>query len=115
MTPKQREALDFITEHWKVNRVCPSYDEIRVGIGLKSKSGVNRLVRELCERGFLSRLPNQPRSLQVIQTDPSASLNDYLREYGATAMLRHAAAFCDASARHDQSIVIRDAIQRMPG
>lgn len=115
MTPKQREALDFIAEHWKVSRVCPSYDEIKVGIGLKSKSGVNRLVRELCERGFLSRLPNQSRSLQVIQTDPTASLHDYLREYGAIKMLRHVAEFCDAGARHDQSIVIREAIQRMPG
>jgi len=67
LTKKQRELLAFIEARLAADGVSPSFDEMREAIGLKSKSGVHRLVGGLEERGFLRRLPNRARALEVLR------------------------------------------------
>jgi SOS-response transcriptional repressor LexA len=64
MTPKMREALDFITEFWDANRYCPSYQEISDGIGGNSKSEIFRLVNSLAREGYISKSDGN-RALKV--------------------------------------------------
>jgi repressor LexA len=77
LTAKQRELLLFIDERLKSDGVSPSFDEMREALELKSKSGVHRLISALEERGFIRRLPNRARALEVVKlpdTRPSATV-----------------------------------------
>jgi repressor LexA len=67
LTAKQRELLLFIDERLKSNGISPSFDEMRDALDLKSKSGVHRLISALEERGFIRRLPNRARALEVLK------------------------------------------------
>lgn len=51
MTKQQAKLLDFIRSEIKTKRVAPSFDEMREHMGLKSKSGIHRLVQGLVSRG----------------------------------------------------------------
>lgn len=78
LTQAQAELLAFIKRYLDENDgVSPSFDDMREGIGLASKSGVARLVDALVERGFLRRLPNRARALEVVGRDERAPLADY--------------------------------------
>lgn len=65
LTQKQRDLLIFIHEKMADGDIAPSFDEMKDALDLKSKSGVHRLIGALVERGFLERLPNRARALQV--------------------------------------------------
>ena len=67
LTAKQRELLLFIDGRLKQDGVSPSFDEMREALDLKSKSGVHRLISALEERGFIRRLANRARALEVIR------------------------------------------------
>ena len=67
LTAKQRELLLFIDERLKSSGISPSFDEMREALDLKSKSGVHRLISALEERGFIRRLPNRARALEVLK------------------------------------------------
>ena len=67
LTVKQRELLLFIDNRLKESGVSPSFDEMREALELKSKSGVHRLISALEERGFIRRLPNRARALEVLK------------------------------------------------
>jgi repressor LexA len=67
LTAKQRELLLFIDARLKEGGVSPSFDEMREALDLKSKSGVHRLISALEERGFIRRLPNRARALEVVK------------------------------------------------
>jgi repressor LexA len=67
LTAKQRELLLFIDDRLKGDGVSPSFDEMREALELKSKSGVHRLISALEERGFIRRLPNRARALEVLK------------------------------------------------
>ncbi len=67
LTAKQRELLLFIDDRLKQDGVSPSFDEMREALDLKSKSGVHRLISALEERGFIRRLPNRARALEVLK------------------------------------------------
>jgi repressor LexA len=67
LTRKQHELLMFIHERMKESGVPPSFDEMKEALDLKSKSGIHRLVTALEERGFIRRLPNRARALEVIK------------------------------------------------
>jgi repressor LexA len=66
LTKKQYQLLTFIDGHLKTNGVSPSFDEMKAALGLKSKSGIHRLITGLGERGFLKRLPHRARALKVL-------------------------------------------------
>ncbi len=67
LTSKQHELLMFIHQRLDRSGVSPSFDEMREALDLKSKSGVHRLVSALEERGFIRRLANRARALEVVR------------------------------------------------
>ena len=73
LTAKQRELLIFIDERLNEDGVSPSFDEMREALDLKSKSGVHRLISALEERGFIRRLPNRARALEVLKLPETRS------------------------------------------
>ena len=73
LTAKQHELLLFINERLNQSGVSPSFDEMREALDLMSKSGVHRLISALEERGFIRRLPNRARALEVVKLPESAT------------------------------------------
>ncbi|MBT4741172.1 MAG: transcriptional repressor LexA [Rhodospirillaceae bacterium] len=67
LTKKQHQLLTFIHERMQSDGVAPSFDEMKMALGLKSKSGIHRLITALEERGFLRRLPHRARALEVVK------------------------------------------------
>ena len=67
LTRKQHELLMFIHERLKESGVPPSFDEMKDALDLRSKSGIHRLITALEERGFIRRLPNRARAIEVIK------------------------------------------------
>jgi repressor LexA len=67
LTRKQNELLRFIHERLRETGVPPSFDEMKEALDLKSKSGIHRLITALEERGFIRRLPNRARALEVVK------------------------------------------------
>ena len=73
LTRKQSELLRFINERLKEAGVPPSFDEMKEALELRSKSGIHRLIIALEERGFIRRLPNRARALEVLRLPESAT------------------------------------------
>jgi repressor LexA len=67
LTRKQFELLRFINDRLKEAGVPPSFDEMKDALDLRSKSGIHRLITALEERGFIRRLPNRARAIEVIK------------------------------------------------
>ena len=72
LTAKQHELLYFIQERLDSSGISPSFEEMKEALGLKSKSGIHRLISALEERGFLRRLPNRARALEVLKVPEAA-------------------------------------------
>jgi len=73
LTRKQHELLLFINKRLGDSGVCPSFDEMKEALGLKSKSGVHRLITGLEERGFIRRLAHRARALEVARLPENLS------------------------------------------
>lgn len=67
LTKKQRDLLILIHERMQQGDIAPSFDEMKTLLGLKSKSGIHRLIEGLVERGYLARLPHRARALEVLR------------------------------------------------
>ncbi|CAN5322079.1 transcriptional repressor LexA [soil metagenome] len=67
LTRKQYELLRFIDQRLKEAGVPPSFDEMKDALDLRSKSGIHRLITALEERGFIRRLPNRARAIEVLK------------------------------------------------
>lgn len=67
LTRKQYELLLFINRRLSEGGVSPSFEEMKEALGLKSKSGIHRLISGLEERGFIRRLPHRARALEVVR------------------------------------------------
>jgi repressor LexA len=67
LTRKQHELIRFIQTRLEDTGVSPSFEEMKEALDLKSKSGVHRLISALEERGFIRRLPNRARALEVLK------------------------------------------------
>src|SRR6187399_717714 len=72
LTRKQYELLRFINERLKEAGVPPSFNEMKDALDLRSKSGIHRLITALEERGFIRRLPNRARAIEVIKLPEQA-------------------------------------------
>lgn len=72
LTRKQHELLTFIQIRLEESGISPSFEEMKEALDLKSKSGVHRLISALEERGFIRRLPNRARALEVLRQPDSA-------------------------------------------
>ena len=73
LTRKQHELLTFIQNRLDQSGISPSFEEMKDALDLKSKSGVHRLISALEERGFIRRLANRARALEVIREPDTAS------------------------------------------
>jgi repressor LexA len=67
LTRKQKELLLLIRDRLAAEGVPPSFDEMKEALGLKSKSGIHRLITGLEERGFIKRLPHRARALEILR------------------------------------------------
>lgn len=65
LTLRQKQVVDFVSTFSDVNGISPSFDEIREHLGLRSKSGVHRVVQCLVERGVIEFIPNRARAIIV--------------------------------------------------
>lgn len=90
LTQRQYDLLVFIDKTINNKGVCPSYQEMMVAVGLHSKSGIHRIISALEERGFVKKLENRARSLEVLKLPPNASnknnvvsLSDHKQEKGS--------------------------------
>ncbi|MEH3047683.1 transcriptional repressor LexA [Sphingomonas adhaesiva] len=72
LTRKQHELICFIQDRLSESGVSPSFEEMKDALELKSKSGVHRLISALEERGYLRRLPNRARALEVLKSPERA-------------------------------------------
>jgi repressor LexA len=73
LTRKQHELLLFINRRLTDAGVSPSFDEMKEALGLRSKSGIHRLITGLEERGFIRRLPHRARALEVLRLPDEAA------------------------------------------
>lgn len=73
LTRKQHELLRFIQVRLEETGISPSFEEMKEALDLKSKSGVHRLISALEERGFIRRLPNRARALEVLKEPENAA------------------------------------------
>ena len=73
LTAKQHELIRFIQQRLDATGISPSFEEMKEALDLKSKSGVHRLISALEERGFIRRLPNRARALEVIRQPEDAT------------------------------------------
>lgn len=89
LTRKQHELIRFIQTKLEETGVSPSFEEMKEALDLKSKSGVHRLISALEERGFIRRLPNRARALEVLrQPDDVTSLAVKAAPAGTVVELR---------------------------
>ncbi|MFP4312978.1 MAG: transcriptional repressor LexA [Alphaproteobacteria bacterium] len=65
LTKKQRELLLYIHDHMTEDDIAPSFEEMKEALGLKSKSGIHRLITGLVERGYIEKLPHRARALAI--------------------------------------------------
>jgi hypothetical protein len=65
MTRRQLDMVVFIRAYVGANGIPPSFDEMKVGLGLASKSGVHRLVTSLEKRGIIERMPGCARAISL--------------------------------------------------
>lgn len=73
LTAKQHELLRFIRQRLEESGISPSFEEMKEALDLKSKSGVHRLISALEERGFIRRLANRARALEVLKMPEDAT------------------------------------------
>ena len=76
LTANQQELLPFIHHRLEAGGVSPSFEEMKEALDLKSKSGVHRLIGALEERGFIRRLANRARALEVVKMPEGGSTRD---------------------------------------
>ena len=84
LTRKQSELLTYLSDHMQQHDVPPSFDEMRDALGLASKSGVHRLVSGLEERGYIRRLANRARAIEILKP-VTAAAGDVITRAVATA------------------------------
>jgi len=73
LTSKQQQLLMYIKQHLDKGGISPSFEEMKEALDLKSKSGIHRLISALEERGFIRRLANRARALEILKLPDGAS------------------------------------------
>lgn len=86
LTRKQHELLMFIDHHLKGSGFSPSFEEMKVALSLRSKSGIHRLISALEERGFLRRHHHRARALEILKMPELAVEQGSRIEHPKTAL-----------------------------
>ena len=67
ITPRQRDLLLFIAAYQAEHMCAPNFNEMAAGIGIQSKSGINRLLQQLGDRGYVRQYPARARAIEVLR------------------------------------------------
>jgi len=67
ITKKQLILFNFVKEYINKNTISPSYDEMRIALGLNSKCGIASKIKQLQKRGWITKLPGKNRSINIIK------------------------------------------------
>jgi repressor LexA len=110
LTRKQQELLFFINERLNEGGVSPSFDEMKDALGLKSKSGIHRLITGLEERGFIRRLPHRARALEVLRLPEKP-----MPKAKATPATSASAPAAEVSPRFKPNVIKGDFRNSLPG
>jgi repressor LexA len=78
LTRKQLDLLTFISKRIHKDGVSPSFDEMKEALGLRSKSGIHRLISALEERGFIRRLPHRARAIEILKLPDSGEAGGFV-------------------------------------
>ena len=73
LTKKQKELYDYLRSYISKSNISPSFEEMKVALGLKSKSGIHRLITSLEQRGFIKRLKHKARAMEIIKKSDESS------------------------------------------
>ncbi len=76
LTAKQLKLLEYLKKSLRENSVSPSFEEMKLALGLKSKSGIHRLITALEERGFIKRLHNKARAINILSRDDGLAIKN---------------------------------------
>ena len=76
LTKKQSKLYNFLKDKIKKTNVSPSFEEMKIAMGLKSKSGIQRLINGLIERGFIEKKDNKKRAINIVNNPVSKKNND---------------------------------------
>ncbi|MBV68333.1 MAG: repressor LexA [Pelagibacterales bacterium] len=76
LTAKQLKLLEYLKQSFKENSVSPSFEEMKLALGLKSKSGIHRLITALEERGFIKRLHNKARAINILSKEDGLAIKN---------------------------------------
>ena len=68
LTRKQKELFDYLCSYISKNSISPSFEEMKIAVKLKSKSGIHRLITSLEERGFIKRLKHKARAMEITKS-----------------------------------------------
>ena len=94
LTRKQSELLRFIHERLQESGVPPSFDEMKDALDLRSKSGIHRLIMALEERGFIRRLANRARAIEVLRLPELATVSTPRAQKFSPSVISAASAGC---------------------
>ena len=86
LTKKQKNLLLFINKKLRSTGISPSYEEMKLSLNLKSKSGIHRLISALEERGFIKRLAHKARALEVVKLPETAAANDIYNSFSPSVI-----------------------------
>ena len=86
LTKKQKELFEYLTKYISKNSISPSFEEMKLAVNLKSKSGIHRLISALEERGFIKRLAHKARALEVLKLPETASANDIYNTFSPSVI-----------------------------
>lgn len=80
LTANQKKLFAFVETELQAGKPAPSFDEMKVFMGLRSKSGIHRMVEALVERGWLIRMPNRARSIALPSATTLAEIRQILED-----------------------------------
>ena len=65
LTRRQRACLDAVAAHQKATGTMPTVEELRLALGLTSKSAASRLLLRLEHRGAIKRIHGCARAIAI--------------------------------------------------
>tara|TARA_Y100000590_G_C15481430_1_gene924183 strand:+ start:210 stop:824 length:615 start_codon:yes stop_codon:yes gene_type:complete len=78
LTKQQNKLFNYLKDSIKKTNVSPSFEEMKIAMGLKSKSGIQRLINGLIERGFIEKKNNKKRAINIIENSSEKRKNDLI-------------------------------------
>ena len=80
LTKKQKELFVYLKDFISSNDICPSFEEMKNAVNLKSKSGIHRLITSLEQRGYIKRLKHKARAMEITKDLPNKNINTLVND-----------------------------------